>query len=103
MLSFLYRLSRAFDDEHGYRPNAPQLVDLFTCMFLHGGFMHLFGNMLFLWIYGDNVERRLGSFLYLLAYLGTGVAATMSHALVFRDSDVPLVLSLIHISEPTRH
>jgi membrane associated rhomboid family serine protease len=80
-----------FAFEHGYRPNAPQVVDLLTCMFLHGGFMHLFGNMLFLWIYGDNVERRLGAFLYLLAYLGTGVAATMSHAFVFRDSDIPLV------------
>jgi membrane associated rhomboid family serine protease len=45
--------------EHGFRPAAPQVTDIFTCMFLHGGFMHLFGNMLFLWIYGDNVERRL--------------------------------------------
>jgi membrane associated rhomboid family serine protease len=80
-----------FTFEHGYRPNAPELPDLLTCMFLHGGFMHLFGNMLFLWIYGDNVERRLGAFSYLGAYLATGVAATLSHALVFRSSDVPLV------------
>jgi membrane associated rhomboid family serine protease len=80
-----------FAFEHGYRPNAPQVSDLLTCMFLHGGFMHLFGNMLFLWIYGDNVERRLGSFTYLLAYLSTGIVATLSHALVFRSSDVPLV------------
>jgi membrane associated rhomboid family serine protease len=80
-----------FTFEHGYRPNAPELADLFSCMFLHGGFMHLFGNMLFLWIYGDNVERRLGAFSYLGAYLATGVAATLSHALVFRSSDVPLV------------
>ena len=50
-----------FSFEHGYRPAAPQLFDLVSCMFLHGGFMHLFGNMLFLWIYGDNVERRLGA------------------------------------------
>ena len=80
-----------FAFEHGFRPHAPQLVDLLTCMFLHGGFMHLFGNMLFLWIYGDNVERRLGAIPYLLAYLATGVVATLSHALVFRSSDVPLV------------
>ena len=60
-------------------------------MFLHGGFMHLFGNMLFLWIYGDNVERRLGSLAYLFWYLATGVAATLTHALVFSSSDVPLV------------
>ena len=80
-----------FAFEHGFRPNAPQPVDLLTCMFLHGGFMHLFGNMLFLWIYGDNVERRLGAIPYLVAYLATGVVATLSHALVFRSSDMPLV------------
>jgi hypothetical protein len=60
-------------------------------MFLHGGFMHLFGNMLFLWIYGDNVERRLGGVPFLLWYLLTGVVATLTHALVFSSSDVPLV------------
>jgi membrane associated rhomboid family serine protease len=80
-----------FSFEHGYRPAAPQLPDLFSCMFLHGSFMHLFGNMLFLWIYGDNVERRLGAFAYLLAYLATGVAATLTHALMFSSSQMPLV------------
>ena len=80
-----------FSFEHGYRPAAPQVRDLLSCMFLHGGFMHLFGNMLFLWIYGDNVERRLGAFPYLFWYLATGVAATLAHGLVFRDSSVPLV------------
>ncbi len=80
-----------FSFEHGYRPAAPQLADLVSCMFLHGGFMHLFGNMLFLWIYGDNVERRLGSFAFLFWYLATGVAATLTHALVFSSSEVPLV------------
>jgi membrane associated rhomboid family serine protease len=80
-----------FSFEHGYRPASPQLPDLFTCMFLHGGFMHLFGNMLFLWIYGDNVERRLGPGAYLLWYLATGVAATLTHALMFSSSEMPLV------------
>jgi membrane associated rhomboid family serine protease len=80
-----------FSFEHGYRPAAPQLMDLLSCMFLHGGFMHLFGNMLFLWIYGDNVERRLGAFAYLLWYLVTGIAATLAHALVFSSSEIPLV------------
>ncbi len=60
-------------------------------MFLHGGFMHLFGNMLFLWIYGDNVENRLGMIPFVLWYLATGVAATLFHAAVFSTSDVPLV------------
>jgi membrane associated rhomboid family serine protease len=80
-----------FTFEHGYRPAAPELQDLLTCMFLHGGFMHLFGNMLFLWIYGDNVERRLGSFAFLFWYLATGAAATLTHALVFSSSQMPLV------------
>ena len=44
----------------GFRPNAPSLVTLITAMFLHGGLMHLVGNMLYLWIYGNNVEDRLG-------------------------------------------
>jgi membrane associated rhomboid family serine protease len=77
--------------EHGYRPSKPQLTDLFSAMFLHGGFMHLFGNMLFLWIYGDNVERRLGTFSFVFWYLLTGVAATLTHAIAFSDSGVPLV------------
>jgi membrane associated rhomboid family serine protease len=80
-----------FAFEHGYRPNAPQVADLLSCMFLHGSFMHLFGNMLFLWIYGDNVERRLGALQYLFWYLATGVVATLAHALVFSSSAVPLV------------
>jgi membrane associated rhomboid family serine protease len=80
-----------FAFEHGYRPARPQILDLLTCMFLHGGFMHLFGNMLFLWIYGDNVERRLGGVPYLFWYLTTGAGATLSHGLVFSSSQVPLV------------
>ena len=60
-------------------------------MFLHGGFMHLAGNMLFLWIYGDNVEHRLGRWRYLAAYLGTGVLATLSHAVLDLGSALPMV------------
>ena len=50
------------------------MANLFYSLFLHAGLLHLAGNMLFLWIYGDNVEHRLGRFWYLVAYLGTGVA-----------------------------
>ena len=53
--------------------------------------MHLAGNMLFLWIYGDNVEHRLGPARYLVAYLGTGVLATLSHAVLDLGSTVPMV------------
>ncbi len=77
--------------EHGYKPGAPQLADLVVAMFLHGGFMHLFGNMLFLWIYGDNVEHRLGRVKYLFWYFVTGTAATLFFALLASDSLVPMV------------
>lgn len=76
---------------YGYRPSDPSLTTLFTAMFLHGGWLHLVGNMLFLWIYGDNVEHRLGRLGYLLAYLGSGVAATLFFAIFVPDSDVPMV------------
>lgn len=77
--------------EHGYRPAHGSLQTLFSSMFLHGGFMHLAGNMLFLWIYGDNVEHRLGKVRYLVAYLLTGVAATLFYSAFDLDSNIPLV------------
>lgn len=76
---------------HGYKPGLPELSDLFSAMFLHGGFGHLAGNMLFLWIYGDNVEHRLGRPFYLLAYLGTGLASTIAFSLLTGPSLTPLV------------
>src|SRR5262245_31398158 len=75
----------------GFRPAHPSVMNLFTCMFLHAGLLHLAGNMLFLWIYGDNVEHRLGGLRYLVWYLGTGVAATLFHTLRAWNSDLPLV------------
>lgn len=76
---------------YGFRPAAPHLANLLYSLFLHAGSLHLFGNMLFLWIYGDNVEHRLGRIVYLLAYLGTGFAATLFHTLFDPDSPLPLV------------
>ncbi len=76
---------------HGFRPVAPAPDDLLVSMFLHAGFMHLAGNMLFLWIYGDNVEHRLGPGRFLLAYLVTGVGATLFHAVFDLGSSLPLV------------
>ena len=76
---------------HGFRPGSPELSTLFSAMFLHGGWMHLFGNMLFLYIFGDNIEHRLGRFRFLLAYLGMGVVSTLFFALFVPGSQVPLV------------
>lgn len=76
---------------HGYKPGAPEWSDLLTCMFLHGGFAHLAGNMLFLWIFGDNVEHRVGRLGYLALYLLTGMLATWTFSWFAGGSMVPLV------------
>jgi membrane associated rhomboid family serine protease len=76
---------------HGFKPGAPQPLDLLFSMFLHGGFAHIFGNMLFLFIYGDNVEHRVGRFRYLVLYLLTGFAATVFFSLFARGSMIPMV------------
>ncbi len=64
---------------------------IFTSMFIHGGFMHLAGNMMFLWVFGDNIEDRLGHVKYLVFYLVAGVAATLSQWVISTDSMVPLI------------
>ena len=56
-------------------------VTLLTSMFMHGGFAHIFGNMLFLWIFGDNVEHRMGHVRYLIFYLVCGVLASLAHVI----------------------
>ena len=64
---------------------------LFSAMFVHGGWLHLLGNMWMLWIFGDNVEDRLGKGRYLAYYLGCGVAATYLHALTAPNSSLPVI------------
>lgn len=64
---------------------------LFTSMFMHGGVMHLFGNMLYLWIFGDNVEDRMGKISFLFFYLVCGVAATFSQLYFSPNSSIPNV------------
>jgi membrane associated rhomboid family serine protease len=62
---------------------------LFTSMFMHGGWMHLFGNMLYLWIFGDNVEDALGHVKYLFFYLICGLAADAAQIVVGPNSNIP--------------
>ena len=69
-------------------PN-PIWLTLFTSMFMHGGWLHLAGNMLFLWVFGDNVEHRVGHGLFLAFYLLVGLVATVAHILVDVDSVIP--------------
>ena len=70
---------------------AGQAHTIFTAMFMHGGWLHLFGNMLYLWIFGDNVEDEFGSLKFLLFYLLSGVAATLAQYYVSMRSGVPNV------------
>src|SRR6202163_1662987 len=64
---------------------------LFTSMFLHGGFLHIASNMLYLFIFGDNVEDRLGHFRFLIFYFLCGIAAGITHIVVNANSDVPSI------------
>jgi membrane associated rhomboid family serine protease len=66
-------------------------MGLITSMFLHGGWMHLAGNMLFLWIFGDNIEDEMGHIPYLLFYLACGVAAGFGQFITEPSSTVPMV------------
>jgi membrane associated rhomboid family serine protease len=67
----------------------PVWLTLFTSMFMHGGLAHLGGNMLYLWIFGDNVEEVLGHVRYLLVYLACGVSASLAHIALAPDSLIP--------------
>jgi membrane associated rhomboid family serine protease len=70
---------------------AGNVITIFSAMFMHGGWLHLLGNMLFLWIFGDNVEDRLGHAKFLVFYLLAGIAATLAQFAVAPHSTVPNV------------
>jgi len=69
----------------------PASVTIFTSMFMHGGFMHLIGNMLYMWIFADNIEDNLGPARFLIFYLLAGVGAAMTQVFVDTQSQVPMV------------
>src|SRR6185295_7887843 len=69
----------------------PYWTTLFTSMFLHGGWAHLGGNMLFLWIFGDNLEKVMGHARFLMFYLVCGVAAGLTHIAFSSQSNIPTV------------
>ena len=68
---------------------AGDLVTIFTSMFMHGGWLHLGGNMLYLWIFGDNVEDRFGHLRFLIFYLVCGIAATFAQLAFSMGSAIP--------------
>lgn len=69
----------------------PVMLSFVTAMFLHGGWVHVLGNMLYLWVFGDNVEDRLGHLRYLLFYLAVGIIGSISHVLANPTSEVPVI------------
>ncbi|HSF32530.1 MAG TPA: rhomboid family intramembrane serine protease [Candidatus Tectomicrobia bacterium] len=70
---------------------AARFLPIFTSMFLHGGWLHLGGNMLYLWVFGDNVEDRLGHVLFLLFYLVCGLGAALTQIYIHPTSKIPMV------------
>jgi membrane associated rhomboid family serine protease len=81
------RLAAAYD--LGGEPLAWTGITLASSMFLHGGWLHLVGNMWYLWIFGDNVEDQFGAVPFLLFYVAAGVAASLLHAFTNLESRVP--------------
>ena len=69
----------------------PPFLSIFTSMFLHGGWMHIIGNMTYLYIFGDNIEERLGKFKFIIFYLITGIVAAFSQAIMDPTSTIPMI------------
>ena len=96
-LVFLYMLAlpdvmlRGFVAAYAVVPAWFSVPTLFTSQFLHAGWMHIIGNMLYLWIFGDNVEDRLGHVPFLIFYLGAGAAAALLQVLFNPFSGIPMV------------
>ena len=72
-------------------PDKSPILAVLTSMFLHGGLLHLGGNMLYLWVFGNNIEDKKGKVVYLLFYLAAGVVATFAHIALDPGSTIPLV------------
>ncbi|MGH9135870.1 MAG: rhomboid family intramembrane serine protease [Acidimicrobiales bacterium] len=82
---------RADEDSPELFPDKQIFLAVLFSMFLHGGLLHIAGNMLFLWIFGNNVEDRLGHVAYLVFYLAGGLAAAFAHVAVDPSSTIPVV------------
>jgi len=80
-----------FVREYGVVPAAFAWGSVFTSMFLHGGWMHFLGNMLFLWIFGDNVEDRMGHGRFVVFYLICGTVAAVAHVMSEPGSPIPTI------------
>lgn len=97
VLVFFYQISldpytaNDFIFAFGFVPERASVFTAVTSMFMHGGWMHLIGNMVFLWVFGDNIEDILGHWKFVFFYVACGVLATVSQYLLNPDSRVPMV------------
>jgi membrane associated rhomboid family serine protease len=97
LLVFVYQLSlppranEAFVYAFGLVPAEFSVAAMFTSMFVHGGFGHILGNLLYLWIFGDNIEDRLGHARFLVFYLLTGAVAAIAQTAMDPSSPIPMV------------
>ena len=97
VLAFLYELQltrpelQLLAELYGVVPAYFSWPTVLTSMFLHEGWLHLFGNMLYLWIFGDNVEDRLGHVGYLMFYVACGAAAALGQVAVSAGSVIPMI------------
>jgi len=103
IMVFLYELSlgpelNTFFKEFGATPfyifhpvGLSSYLTLFSSMFIHSGFMHIFGNMLFLWIFADNVEDRLGHIPFIFFYVICGIAGALLHSITAPNSQIPMI------------
>ncbi len=89
--SFALIPQRLFSQQAAARGAVPVEATMFTSMFMHGGFLHIAGNMLYLWIFGNNVEDSMGRMRFILFYFLCGVVAAYSHALANASSAVPMI------------
>ena len=91
IVTFGYVPSRLLDpDGWGYAPWEVGIT-LVSSLFLHGGFVHLFGNMIYLWTFGDAVEETLGHWRYFIFFVACGMAGSLSHTFVFPQSSIPSI------------
>ena len=91
ILEYGFKPSQLFSNANSMNLKQSSLLTIFTSMFLHGGLFHLLGNMLFLWIYGNNVEDSMGHIKFLIFYLLCGLAASLLQAIVSFNSSIPMI------------
>ena len=86
-----YNLTHPLAKDILYLTALPPILTIFSSMFIHGGFIHLASNMLYLWIFGDNIENALGHFRFVLFYLISGFFASLFHILSAPNATIPMI------------